>query len=85
MKTIETYTGKKYSATIIGQFDGHFWHAVGDNVHRLDIALGAAFGCNDAEVGPMARPIERTKTRDGIYRGTDGQLYAVNVNEAFAI
>ncbi|MFA7164654.1 MAG: hypothetical protein WC124_02250 [Desulfoplanes sp.] len=85
MRTIETYTGKRYSAETVGQFDGHFWHAVGDNVHRLNIALGAAFGCDSPLVATMRPPIEYTRTRDGIYLGADGQLYAVNANEAFAL
>lgn len=89
MRTIEAYNGKTYSIQkTLGYHDGHFWRAHNGSagVHAMNIALGAAYGCNDANRGPMSgHEITRAKTGEGIYEGTDMLLYAVSVLEAYMV
>jgi hypothetical protein len=63
----------------IGYHDGHFWRATGD-VHELDEALGAAYGCN-GENGPARRGLVRVRGYD-VYRTAEGGLVAVSCLDA---
>lgn len=80
--------GKGYKAVKrVGYHDGHFWRHCGgvlSGAHALNIALGAAYGCNGDE-GPARRGIDRTELGYDIYRGSDDLLYAVCALDAWQV
>ena len=68
----------------IGYHDGHYWReADASTGHKLNEALGAAYGCN-GEQGPALPGIGRVRGYN-IYRTPEGQLVAVSCLDAYQV